>query len=77
VQHLPEFARNFRAGTRLEGAEFDHALRLMRDPSLIARGRAMAADQVTHARTLLAQLKPSVYRDSLSILIDEQIDRED
>ena len=77
VQHHPEFARNFRAGTRLEGAEFDHALRLMRDPSLIARGRAMAADQVTHARTLLAQLKPSVYRDSLSILIDEQIDRED
>jgi octaprenyl-diphosphate synthase len=76
VQHNPEFARNFRAGTRLDGADFDHALRLMRDPSLIARGRVMAADQVTHARILLAQLKPSVYRESLSMLIDEQIDRE-
>ncbi len=77
VQHNTEFARHFRAGTRLDGADFDHALSLMRDPSLIARGRAMAADQVSHARTLLAQLKPSVYRESLSMLIDEQIDRED
>jgi hypothetical protein len=49
----------------------------MRDPSLIARGRAMAADQVADARALLAHLKPSVYRESLSTLIDEQIDRED
>ena len=77
VQHNPEFACHFRAGTRLDGAGFDHALRLMRDPSLIARGRAMAADQVADARALLAHLKPSVYRESLSTLIDEQIDRED
>jgi heptaprenyl diphosphate synthase len=77
VQHDAEFARNFRAGTRLDGADFDRALRLMRDPSLIARGRAMAADQVNYARTLLAQLKPSVYCESLSMLIDDQIDRED
>ena len=77
VQHQAEFARNFHAGARLDGAEFDHALRLMRDPSLIARGREMAADQVTIARTLLAQLQPSVYRESLSILIDEQSARED
>ncbi len=77
VQHNTEFARNFRAGTRLEGADFDQALQLMRDPSLIARGRAMAADQVMHARGLLAQLKPSVYRESLSMLIDDQINRED
>jgi geranylgeranyl pyrophosphate synthase len=77
VQHDTEFARNFRAGTRLEGADFDHALRLMRDPSLVARGRAMAADQVKQARDLLAQLRPSVYRDSLSILIDDQTHRQD
>ena len=77
MKHSSEFARSFRAGARLDGADFDHALRLMRDPSLIARGRAMAAEQVGHARTLLAQLKPSVYRESLSTLIDEQIDRED
>ncbi len=77
VQHSSEFARNFRAGTRLEGADFDHALQLMREPSLIARGRALATAQVDHARDLLAKLKPSIYRDSLSALIDEQIDRED
>jgi geranylgeranyl pyrophosphate synthase len=77
VQHNAEFARNFRAGTRLEGADFDQALQLMRDPSLIARGRAMAADRVDHARGLLTQLKPSIYRESLSMLIDEQINRED
>lgn len=76
VQHNAEFARNFRAGTRLEGADFDHALQLMREPSLIARGRALAAGQVSHARNLLAQLKPSLYRDSLAMLISEQIDRE-
>jgi geranylgeranyl pyrophosphate synthase len=77
VQHNTEFARNFRAGTRLEGADFDHALQLMRDPVMIARGRALATAQVARARDLLAQLKPSIYRDSLAMLIDDQIDRED
>jgi heptaprenyl diphosphate synthase len=77
VQHNTEFARNFRAGTRLEGADFDHALQLMRDPVMIARGRALATAQVNRARDLLAQLKPSVYRESLAALIDEQINRED
>jgi geranylgeranyl pyrophosphate synthase len=77
VQHNTEFARNFRAGTRLEGADFDQALQLMRDPALVARGRALATAQVRNARDLLAQLKPSIYRESLAMLIDEQIDRED
>jgi geranylgeranyl pyrophosphate synthase len=77
VQHNTEFARSFRAGTRLEGADFDQALQLMREPSLIARGRALAALQVNRARDLLAQLEPSIYRDSLALLIDEQIGRED
>ena len=77
VQHNTDFARSFRAGTRLEGADFDHALQLMRDPALIARGRAFATAQVARARDLVAQLKPSIYRDSLALLIDDQIDRED
>jgi len=77
VQHNPEFARNFHAGGRLEGADFDRALQLMRDPALIARGRALATAQVNHARDLLAQLKSSIYRESIAALIDEQIDRED
>jgi geranylgeranyl pyrophosphate synthase len=77
VQHNTEFARNFRAGTRLEGADFDQALQLMRDPALIARARALATVQVNRARDLLSQLEPSIYRESLAALIDEQIDRED
>jgi geranylgeranyl pyrophosphate synthase len=77
VQHNTEFAHNFRVGTRLEGTDFDQALQLMRDPALVARGRALATAQVRNARDLLAQLKPSIYRESLAMLIDEQIDRED
>lgn len=77
VQHNTEFARTFRAGTRLDGADFDHALHLMREPSMIARGRALATAQINRARDLLVQLKPSIYRESLAALIDEQIDRED
>jgi len=44
---------------------------------MIARGRALATAQVNRARDLLAQLKPSTYRNSLAALIDDQIDRED
>jgi heptaprenyl diphosphate synthase len=77
VQHDTEFARSFRTGTRLEGADFDHALQLMREPSMIARGRALATTQVNRAREILAQLKPSIYRESLAALLEEQIDRKD
>ncbi|HJU12573.1 MAG TPA: polyprenyl synthetase family protein, partial [Candidatus Binataceae bacterium] len=59
----------------LEGPAFERMLAFLRQPELIARGRAMAAHQVAAARDLLQQLAPSVYRDSLAMLIDEQTDR--
>lgn len=60
----------------LEGQRLDDVLRLLREPQLIARGRAMAAQHVATARELLMRLPPSVYRDSLATLIDEQINRD-
>ena len=76
IEHNAEFAREFRAGTPIEGAAFDRAIALMREPSLVARCRALAADQVRIAHGLLAGLRPSPYRASLAALIDEQSDRE-
>ena len=77
VQANSELRRMFGNGVRLGGAELERALKLMRAPSLIARGRAMAAEQVAVAREILErQLRPSVYRDCLAALIDDQIDRD-
>ena len=76
VQTSPELRQIFGDGAALEGAVLTRVLDLMREPSLIARGRTAAAKQVAKARAILKQLKPSVYRDNLATLIDEQIDRE-
>jgi geranylgeranyl pyrophosphate synthase len=67
---------DFRPGAALEGAAFDRALAIMRDPALIARGRALAMAQIDAAHKLLRSLKPSPYRDALASLIDEQIERD-
>jgi len=75
VQTNPELAKDFRAGTPIEGPAFDHALAIMREPSLLARGRALAAEQVALAGSLLDQLDPSIYRDSLAVLIADQLTR--
>jgi geranylgeranyl pyrophosphate synthase len=76
VQTSPELRKIFRDSSQLNGPALARALDLMREPSLIARGRAMAAEQVAIARDLLKELKPSLYRDSLAMLIDDQIDRD-
>jgi octaprenyl-diphosphate synthase len=76
VESEPELRALFSDGQVLDGAGFNRALELLRSPRLLARARAMAGEQVKIARRLLATLKPSVYRDSLGALIDEQIDRE-
>ena len=52
VQSNSVLAHDFRAGTPIEGAAFDRALTMMREPSLLARGRALAAEQVAVARGL-------------------------
>ena len=76
VESDPELRRLFNNGRALDGADFKRALTILRSPQLLDRARAMAEEQVKIARRNLAQLKPSIYRDSLGVLIDEQIDRE-
>lgn len=72
----PEIRQLFEKDGRMDGVKFERALKLLRAPELIAQARAMAAEQVKIARGLLSSLRPSSYRDSLTLLIDEQIDRE-
>ncbi len=76
VAHDPELRQMFLDGTEMSGAAFERALKILRDPKLIARARAMAAAEVRNAREIVRELRPSIYRDSLAMLIDEQIDRE-
>jgi geranylgeranyl pyrophosphate synthase len=76
VQSNPDLRGLFGNGKRLEGAVLERALELLRDSSIIARGRAMAAEQVTIAHEILDQIEDSLYRDCLMTLIDDQIDRD-
>ena len=76
VSRNPEIRRVFNDGIKLDGADFERALKLLRDPALIAESRAMAAAQVRVAREILDRLPRSPWRESLAMLIDEQIDRE-
>jgi len=76
IQDSPELSAMFSKQGQFEGATFDRALQLIRDPSIVAKARALAAGQVKLARGILTQLRPSIYRESLGLLIDEQIDRE-
>jgi geranylgeranyl pyrophosphate synthase len=71
-----EIRRMFSGSGRLDGATFERALELLRDPALVAEARAMAAAEVANARAILRELEPSPWRESLALLIDDQIDRE-
>ncbi len=71
-----ELRQLFENDGRMDGAKFDRSLDLLRAPDLIAEARAMAGDQVKIARGLLTELPSSEYRDSLTVLIEDQIDRE-
>jgi len=75
-QRNAELRSIFQNGKGLSGDAFDRAMEILRDPALIAEARALAAAEVRIAREMLNELRPSPYRDSLAILIDEQIDRE-
>ena len=72
----PELKAIIGNGTRLEGAALDRALKMLRDPKVVAEARAMAAEQGRIAMAALGELAPSVYRESLAALIDEQLRRE-
>ncbi len=76
IQREPELKKLLRNGEGMQGAGFDRALELLRGSTVIEEARSMAAAQVELARLKLRLLKPSIYRDSLAMLIDDQIDRE-
>lgn len=76
IARNPELRTIFRNGWHLDGANFDRALDMLRAPEVVAEARAMAAEQVRIARELLAGLTPSPFRESLGLLIDEQVHRE-
>jgi len=71
-----ELRQMIQSGTQMEGAAFDRALTILRDPAIVAEARRLAGEQVAIARGLISSLKPSSYRDGLAALIDDQIDRE-
>lgn len=72
----PELKTIIGNGTRMEGAALERALRMLREPKLVAQARAMAAEQGRVAMAALDELAPSIYRESLAALIDEQLRRE-
>jgi geranylgeranyl pyrophosphate synthase len=76
VERSAELRAMFQNGTRMEGAVLERALDLLRDPEIIAATRRLAAEQVAIARAIIDQLEPSLYRDGLATLIDEQTFRE-
>lgn len=73
---IPELAGMLRSATPTEGAAFDRALALLRDPGIVTEARRLAAEQIAIARALVGGLAPSIYRDGLAALIADQIDRE-
>jgi geranylgeranyl pyrophosphate synthase len=75
IDELPELRAFFSNGKVADDASFKHALDLMSRPAVIGRARAHAADQIVIARTLVAQLAPSQFRESLAQLIDDQTTR--
>jgi geranylgeranyl pyrophosphate synthase len=76
AEHNPDLRAMFGNGAAHDDAIFNRMLELLREPSIIARARALAAEQVQRARELLTTLRPSAYRDRLSAVIDEQVRRE-
>jgi len=72
----PELKAIIGNGAALEGPALERALRILREPGLIAEARSRAAEQGRVAMTALDELAPSVYRESLASLIDDQLRRE-
>jgi hypothetical protein len=76
IQSNSELAAMFSKQGQFEGATFDRAPQLIRDHRSSRRRVRSRPGQVKLARGILTQLPPSMYRESLGMPIDEQIDRE-
>lgn len=75
MREIAELRNFFSNGAKSDPVGLANAMRLVRQPSLLREARAKAAEQITVAYELLYQLRPSVYRDSLTALLEEQRDR--
>jgi geranylgeranyl pyrophosphate synthase len=76
MRDIPELRAIFINGTEPDEATFAQALELMRQPPVMRRAQAMIAAQLAKARALLDRLEPSAFRDGLTLLIADQIDRD-
>jgi octaprenyl-diphosphate synthase len=76
VSRSRELRELFQSGDAADGAGFERALKLVRAPEVMAASRQKAAEQAALAHNELICLKPSVYRDSLAAMINDQVDRE-
>ena len=76
VERSEELRQLFQSGSGADGAGFQRAMELVRAPEVLRRSRERAAQQAAIARRELACLKPSIYRDRLAAMINDQVDRE-
>jgi heptaprenyl diphosphate synthase len=76
MRDIPELRAIFVNGTEPDEAAFAQALEMMRQPPVMRRAQAMIAAQLAKARALLDRLEPSAFRDGLTLLIADQIDRD-
>ena len=76
VERSPELRELFQSGNGGDGAGFERALALVRAPEVLLAARQKAAEQAILARNELNALKPSIYRDCLTAMINDQVDRE-
>lgn len=76
LDETPEMRRLFTNGSSIPDGHYDRALALVNAPPIIGRAHAMVAEQISAARRLLAELPPSDFRSSLSLLLDDQLARQ-
>ena len=72
----PELRQLFQSGTGVDGDGFERALELVRAPEVLQAGRLKAAEQAALACGEMSCLKPSVYRECLTAMINDQVHRE-
>jgi octaprenyl-diphosphate synthase len=76
VERSQELRSLFQSGSAVDGAGFQRALELVSAPEVLAEARTRAAQQAHSARRLLGHLPPSLFRDRIATMVDEQVARE-
>ena len=76
MRETAELKGLFADGAMRNEGDLNRALELAGRPSVLREARALAATQIASARDLLNTVQPSAFRDSLLVLIDDQLDRD-